>query len=695
MITKTKLVQSCNKDCKMSLNLTVFVNQRWKSHPILQELDLIFDFELCVHGYDQYVQDGLKLNKQVFHRATNVVQQANSSFDLKDDDDLMISSQSPLIKCGSPFYWSCEMTYTHSNSVYKNFTDIFTDNQSIASDAVKYLCVTTNLDLIPLPANVLLKSRFLSKIPIDMNVYNYLTTANGQITLHKNNNNQPLINLNSILWNDLDGAIFGYTLLLMNYCAKNDKELNEILWMTVVDTINTLFNNLETTEENKTRYLTGMTDRNCNFLFKTLGVIIDHLDAFMEQFETANKIDDWKLTLQDLSMAIHSLAFMEMLYNQNQEQLSIFHQTINKLITNCILNDSVPMQRTDLESKNIRLQLTKSTADRGLRQLFGVVDKNLNFITDPNEYGVNWYYHEDESWAWPWSFNLQSLFVHFPIVACNAILFILMGIITFYPLSLKMFKQTQLILNLIQDKIRSEKCEHINTCDLVQALLLKIKLKQLKMKQYPCDRIKTKNKIIKLLAELQPLYDYFSDMNIHHPCLYYIANELILIEFLAGKLSNLKDRLSKFGKVNFTPLSQHKRMFICRSLEKYHHLNVISCPKYLFQRFKIVFDECAVDGRKFKRMYTPINNKYKIRLTDIVFKLGFTIPSHNLQHSPSVKVDQHIYYFLKYLNCDKCCDNCLSRSKHLKVCRKCKHAWYCSKKCQKRARKSHCSFCQK
>ena len=114
-----------------------------------------------------------------------------------------------------------------------------------------------------------------------------------------------------------------------------------------------------------------------------------------------------------------------------------------------------------------------------------------------------------------------------------------------------------------------------------------------------------------------------------------------------------KNPLIKFGIANEYQCVMIQ--FLRQTQDQNHRLNVISCPKYLFQRFKIVFDECAVDARNFKTMNTLITDKDKIRLTDIVLRsAGFTIPSHNLQHSPNVQVEGHIYYFLKS---KQCCDN--------------------------------------
>ena len=79
--------------------------------------------------------------------------------------------------------------------------------------------------------------------------------------------------------------------------------------------------------------------------------------------------------------------------------------------------------------------------------------------------------------------------MHFAPVSYHAILFLLLGIVTFYPVSIKICRQIQLILLLIQEGMALEKWDTINTyheCyDLIQALLLKIKLKQLKKAKYP------------------------------------------------------------------------------------------------------------------------------------------------------------------------------------------------------------------
>lgn len=143
---------------------------------------------------------------------------------------------------------------------------------------------------------------------------------------------------------------------------------------------------------------------------------------------------------------------------------------------------------------------------------------------------------------------------------------------------------------------------------------------------------------------MQPFYDYFANFNNNHPCLYYIANDIILIEFLAGKLSNLKDKFHKPGKIHIIMLKQYEKMFIYRPLEHYYHLNVISRKKFLFQRFNIVFNHCAIDGHTFKNMYNLINDEHKSKLTDIVFRLGFTIPSNKSQYIPNVEVDKHIIF---------------------------------------------------
>ena len=271
----------------------------------------------------------------------------------------------------------------------------------------------------------------------------------------------------------------------------------------------------------------------------------------------------------------------------------------------------------------------------------------------------------------------------------------------------------RLIVLLLQDRIRGQKILgnkdsniYHESNDFLQAILIKLTLKQLKMIQYPSNSIKTRYKIIKLLTELQPLYDYFADSSVIHPSLYYVANEIMLIEFLAGKLSKLNDKLSSDGELNTINIvdaitsAPDRKMFISRPVEKYYHLNVVSHEKYLFQRFKIVFDCCAVDGEKFKSMYALIADKQKTELTNLVFQLGFTITSTSKQsdkiQNMNVKTDKHMYFYLSYLRSAKCCDNssCSARCKRLKAC-KCKHVWYCSKKCQKQQWKSHGKFCHR
>ena len=197
----------------MSLNLAVFVNQRWKCHSIFQELGLIFDFQLCVQINNVCVRDRTDLNKTILECAINLVKEKNSALDLKDDHTV-IASRSTLLKYDLSHLWSGQITYSCLNINYKSIENIIrlnidAGNANQSSETIK--CITCNLDLIPLYQNTLFQFHLASKIPIDLENLN------------------PVLDENSILWNDLDGAIFGYSLLLCNYCQDQDMIMNHTL----------------------------------------------------------------------------------------------------------------------------------------------------------------------------------------------------------------------------------------------------------------------------------------------------------------------------------------------------------------------------------------------------------------------------------------------------------------------------------
>ena len=299
------------------------------------------------------------------------------------------------------------------------------------------------------------------------------------------------------------------------------------------------------------------------------------------------------------------------------------------------------------------------------------------------------------------------LFVNFAQVALHAIMFVLFGVITFYPLTFAICNQIRLILASVLKQMRLDVWTDLKTyseCfDLMQAMLLKLTLKELRIDVYITNRYIDGKKIMELLSELQETYDYFADDDIEHPYLFYAANDIVWIEFLAGKLSNLSKTLINHSIENdknsnsdnpgihiiATDIISHltcKNTFEVRDIPKYHHLEVVSLEKHLFLRFKLVFDQCAVRGRKFRTLYnSTVGSKGKAALDSVMSKLGFNVSGHTSRNRDSI-CDQHLYYFLKNLRekvfCNHVC--CRKRGQKLKACRKCKSAWYCSKKCQKR-----------
>ena len=331
------------------------------------------------------------------------------------------------------------------------------------------------------------------------------------------------------------------------------------------------------------------------------------------------------------------------------------------------------------------------------------------------------------------------------------------------PLGLQVIRKIECILKVLMSQyliLKNMNEYNIHIFDLYYALLLKLRFKRLKFNKN--DYTNRKN-IMKLIDEITPYYDHFlgdnckDRKNITGKYWYCIVDELIWVEFLVGKLSieskleymneadcvhcvdcvdcvvskgknSNKNRYHKHDHDDHDQLQlqpeivkqmilnnpKYKKMVQLYSKQNFR-LDLISKPRLLKFRFRVVFKHLSIFSRKYKhdinkqmQEWEDINLDYVFDLTESITTLSYRLGLiNNIEpqyfENAKKKNYKNFYYLLKNIIKSakskkgkvKSCKECQCECKQLKRCKGCHRVWYCSKLCQKRHWIQHRSVCLK